>query len=153
TGMSAVAGLLKAAGYHVTGSDGELYPPVSTLLARTGISCSTGYRPENLRPGTDQVVVGNAVSKSNPEVLAAQERGLRMLSFPQTLSEFFLKDKQPLVVVGTHGKTTTTSLLAWVLESAGLHPGVLIGGWAKNFNGNYQLGKGKYFVIEGDEYD
>jgi UDP-N-acetylmuramate: L-alanyl-gamma-D-glutamyl-meso-diaminopimelate ligase len=153
TGMSGVAGLLKAAGYRVTGSDGDLYPPVSTLLAGLGISWSTGYRPENLTPDTDLVVVGNAVSKSNPEVLAAQERGLRMLSFPQALSEFFLKDKKPLVVVGTHGKTTTTSLLAWVLESAGLQPGVLIGGWAKNFNGNHQLGKGRYFVIEGDEYD
>jgi UDP-N-acetylmuramate: L-alanyl-gamma-D-glutamyl-meso-diaminopimelate ligase len=153
TGMSAVAGLLKAAGYRVTGSDGDLYPPVSTLLDRLGIVRATGYRPENLPSDTDLVVVGNAVSKSNPEVLAAQERGLRMLSFPQALSEFFLKDKQPLVVVGTHGKTTTTSLLAWVLESAGLQPGVMIGGWAKNFNGNYQLGKGRYFVIEGDEYD
>ena len=106
-----------------------------------------------MQPTADLVVVGNAVSKSNPEVLAAQERGLRMLSFPQTLSEFFLKDKQPLVVVGTHGKTTTTSLLAWVLESAGLQPGVMIGGWAKNFDGNYRLGKGRHFVIEGDEYD
>jgi len=153
TGMSALAGLLKAAGYRVTGSDGELYPPVSTLLARLGIDRSNGYKPENLAPDTDLVVVGNAVSKSNPEVLAAQERGLRMLSFPQTLSEFFLKDKQPLVIVGTHGKTTTTSLLAWVLESAGLQPGVMIGGWAKNFDGNYRLGKGRYFVIEGDEYD
>ncbi|HXC61371.1 MAG TPA: UDP-N-acetylmuramate:L-alanyl-gamma-D-glutamyl-meso-diaminopimelate ligase [Nitrospiria bacterium] len=153
TGMSALAGLLKAAGYYVAGSDGDLYPPVSSLLARLGITRSTGYRPENIAPGTDLVVVGNAVSKSNPEVLAAQERGLRMLSFPQTLSEFFLKDKQPIVVAGTHGKTTTTSLMAWVLESAGLQPGTMIGGWAKSFNGNYQLGKGRYFVVEGDEYD
>jgi len=153
TGMSALAGLLKAAGYYVTGSDGELYPPVSSLLARLGIARSTGYRPDNLAPDIDMVVVGNAVSKNNPEVLAAQDRGLRMLSFPQTLSELFLKDKRPIVVVGTHGKTTTTALLAWVLESAGLQPGTLIGGWANNFNGNYQLGKGRYFVIEGDEYD
>ncbi len=153
TGMSALAGLLKAAGYRVTGSDGELYPPVSSLLARLGITWLTGYRPENLTPETDLVVVGNAVSKSNPEVLAAQDRGLRMVSFPQALSDFFLKDKQPIVVAGTHGKTTTTALMAWVLESAGLQPGAMIGGWAKNFHGNHQLGKGRYFVVEGDEYD
>jgi len=153
TGMSALAGLLKAMGYSVTGSDGELYPPVSSLLARLGIAWSTGYRPENIAPDIDLVVVGNAVSKSNVEVLAAQGRGLRMVSFPQALHDIFLKDKQPIVVVGTHGKTTTTALLAWVLESAGLQPGVMIGGWAKNFNGNHQLGKGRFFVIEGDEYD
>jgi len=153
TGMSALAGLFKAAGCYVTGSDGELYPPVSNLLTRLGIPWSTGYRPENLAPETDLVVVGNAVSKNNPEVLAAQERGLRMLSFPQTLSDFFLTDKQPIVVVGTHGKTTTTALMAWVLESAGFQPGAMIGGWAKNFHGNHQLGKGRYFVVEGDEYD
>jgi UDP-N-acetylmuramate: L-alanyl-gamma-D-glutamyl-meso-diaminopimelate ligase len=153
TGMSALAGLLKAAGYHVTGSDGELYPPVSSLLARLGISWFTGYRPENIAPGIDLVVVGNAVSQSNPEVLVAQGRGLRMISFPQALHDFFLKDKQSIVIVGTHGKTTTTALMAWVLESAGLQPGAMIGGWAKNFQGNHQIGKGRYFVVEGDEYD
>ncbi len=151
--MAALAGLLKKAGHLVTGSDTQIYPPMSTLLQDAGIPCKIGYDAAHIEPKTDLVIIGNAVSKTNPEVIATLERGLPYLSMPAALGEFFLKGKQSLVVTGTHGKTTTSSLLAWVLTSAGLDPGMMIGGWVKNFNSNHRLGKGEVFVVEGDEYD
>jgi UDP-N-acetylmuramate: L-alanyl-gamma-D-glutamyl-meso-diaminopimelate ligase len=152
TGMGSLAGMLKSAGYHVTGSDLNVYPPMSTLLAAQGIVPYAGFRPEHL-DGADLVVVGNAVSKTNPEVEAMLERGLPYRSLPQALAEFFIGDRHAMVVTGTHGKTTTTALLAWVLTAGGRDPGAMIGGWAKNFDGNYRLGQGEHVVIEGDEYD
>ncbi len=153
TGMAALAGLLKKAGHTVTGSDTQIYPPMSTLLEEAGIPCKVGYDPAHIEPTTDLVIVGNAVGKTNPEVLAVQERGVPYFSMAAALGDFFLKEKQSLVVAGTHGKTTTSSLLAWVLASAGVDPGMMIGGWVKNFNSNHRLGKGDFFVVEGDEYD
>lgn len=153
TGMAALAGLLKKAGHAVSGSDTQIYPPMSTLLQEAGIPCKIGYNPSNIEPNTDLVVIGNAVGKTNPEVVATLERGLPYFSMPAALGEFFLKGKRSLVVAGTHGKTTTSSLLAWVLTSGGCDPGMMIGGWVKNFNSNHRLGKGEAFVVEGDEYD
>jgi len=151
--MAALAGLLKKAGHQVTGSDTQIYPPMSTLLESAGIPCKIGYDPAHIDPNTDLVIIGNAVGKTNPEVVATLERKLPYLSMPAALGEFFLKGKQSLVVAGTHGKTTTSSLLAWGLTSAGLDPGMMIGGWVKNFNSNHRLGGGNFFVVEGDEYD
>ena len=151
--MAALARMLKTAGYRVTGSDANVYPPMSTMLERQGISYRVGFRPENIEPDTDLVVIGNAVSKTNPEVLAVLERGIPYRSFPQALAEFFLQNRVPIVVAGTHGKTTTSAMMAWVLDCAGLDPGFLIGGWVKNFDANSRPGTGRYFVVEGDEYD
>lgn len=153
TGMAALAGLLKKAGHDVSGSDTQVYPPMSTLLENASIVCKNGYDPAHIDPKTDLVIIGNAVGKNNPEVVATLERKLPYFSLASALGEFFLKEKRSLVVTGTHGKTTTSSLLAWVLASAGLDPGMMIGGWVKNFNTNHRLGKGAYFVVEGDEYD
>jgi len=151
--MAALARMLKAAGYRVSGSDANVYPPMSTLLEREGIPYRIGFRPENIEPDTDLVVVGNAVSKTNPEVQAVLDRGITFRSFPQALAEFFLANRTPIVITGTHGKTTTSALMAWVLETAGLDPGFLIGGWVINFDANSRPGTGRYFVVEGDEYD
>lgn len=153
TGMTALAGLLIRDGHTLTGSDQNLYPPMSELLAELRIPCFQGYRADQIPKDIDFVVIGNAIGKNNPEVLAVQERGLPYFSMPQAVSHFFLEGKEPLVVAGTHGKTTTCALLAWILESAGKDPGLMIGGWIKNFDGNHKLGKGKWFVLEGDEYD
>lgn len=152
TGMGSLAGMLKASGYHVTGSDQNVYPPMSTWLADQGIVPYSGFAPEHL-DGADLVIVGNAVSKTNPEVAAMLERGLAYRSFPQALAEFFIRDRHSMVVAGTHGKTTTTALLAWVLTSAGRDPGAMIGGAAKNFDGNFRVGAGRFVAVEGDEYD
>lgn len=154
TGMASLAGLLKEKGYEVTGSDQNVYPPMSDQLAAMGAKVLTGYKPENLdiaKP--DLVVVGNAISKDNPEVLEVQKRGLTLMSMPQAIAELFLENKFPIVVAGTHGKTTTSSLLAWILERSGQSPSFFIGGILKNFGRSYQLGQGDYFVLEGDEYD
>jgi UDP-N-acetylmuramate: L-alanyl-gamma-D-glutamyl-meso-diaminopimelate ligase len=151
--MGALAGLLKEAGHEVRGSDQNVYPPMSDFLAAQGIPVALGYRPENLDWGPDRVVVGNACRRDHAEVLAATERGLPLLSFPQALSEMFLVSRHPVVVTGTHGKTTTTSLLAWLLQSAGRDPGLLVGGIARNFGASFRLGRGEAFVVEGDEYD
>ena len=152
-GMSALAGMLQARGFRVTGSDQNVYPPMSTQLEALGIELRQGFSPEHVADHPDLIVVGNAVSRSNPEVQAMLERGLPFLSFPQALAEFFLQDRHSIVVVGTHGKTTTASLMAWVLETAGLDPSYMIGGIPRNFEANYKLGNGTFFVIEGDEYD
>ncbi|MFQ5715479.1 MAG: UDP-N-acetylmuramate:L-alanyl-gamma-D-glutamyl-meso-diaminopimelate ligase [Nitrospinales bacterium] len=153
TGMSALAGLLKEAGYNVSGSDSAIYPPVSSLLANYGIEIKPGYKKENLPDQADFVVIGNAVSKTNEEARAVLASATPYASFPQALSDFFLKTRKPLVVAGTHGKTTTASLLSWTLEAVGLKPGFMVGGWLNNFNSNYRLPQGEYFVVEGDEYD
>ncbi len=151
--MSALAGMLQSRGFRVTGSDQHVYPPMSTQLEALGIELRQGFSPDHLADHPDLVVVGNAVSQSNPEVQAMLAQNLPFLSFPQALAEFFLGERHPIVVAGTHGKTTTASLMAWVLESAGLDPSYMIGGIPRNFGTNYQLGRGSFFVVEGDEYD
>lgn len=153
TGMGALAGMLKEAGFEVTGSDHHVYPPMSTFLAERGIQIAEGFKAENLSHRPDLVVVGNAVSKDNPEVVGMFEMGLPFCSFPQALNRFFIHGKAALTVTGTHGKTTTAALLAWVLAYAGLDPGFMVGGILKNFDRNYNIGTGPYFVVEGDEYD
>lgn len=154
TGMGALAGLLREAGHEVRGSDGPLYPPMSTLLDELAISRFEGYRAENLDWGPDRVVVGNICRVDHPEASAARERGLSLTSFPALLSELFLAERPSLTVAGTHGKTTTSTLLAHLLTSAGLRPGFLIGGVPRNFPHSFSLGaEGAPFVVEGDEYD
>lgn len=153
TGMGSFAGLLKAAGHRVRGSDENVYPPMSDKLAAWGIPVASGYRPENLDPAPDLVVVGNVIKRNNPEAMAVVERGLTATSFPAALGELFLEHKHSVVVAGTHGKTTTTSMIAWLLTAAGRDPGLLVGGVPQNFGEGFRLGNGEYFVVEGDEYD
>ena len=153
TGMGALAGMLKEAGFEVTGSDHHVYPPMSTFLSERGIQIAKGFQPENLFHEPDLVVVGNAVSKDNPEVVRMLEMDLLFCSLPQALNRFFIHGKAALTITGTHGKTTTAALLAWVLSMAGLDPGFMVGGILKNFDRNYNIGTGPYFVVEGDEYD
>ena len=153
TGMASLAGLLQKSGYLVTGSDANIYPPMSTLLKSSGIDIKSGYQRNNITADIDQVIVGNAVSKDNSEVLAVQEKGIPYISFPEAIKKFYLKNQKSLVVTGTHGKTTTTALLSWVLHSAKRKPGFMVGGWMKNFDGNHAIPEGKFFVSEGDEYD
>ncbi len=151
--MGTLAGMLKAKGFKVSGSDDNVYPPMSTQLEKWGIQIQKGFKAENLNPKPDLVVVGNAVSKTNPEVAALLESGIEYISLPQALERFFLQDKKSLVCCGTHGKTTTTSLLSWVLYDCGLDPSFLVGGIPQNFDSSFRIGKGSHFVIEGDEYD
>ncbi|HYR96781.1 MAG TPA: Mur ligase domain-containing protein [Candidatus Binatus sp.] len=151
-GMSALAGLLKAAGYVVTGSDEQVYPPASTLLEELGIPVLPGWDPARL-DGVDLVVCGNAVRRTNAEAEAAAARGLRMVSMPAALEEMFLAGRSPLVVAGTHGKTTSAAMLAWVLARTGRDPGFLIGGVPRGLGRSFALGRGPWFVVEGDEYD
>src|ERR1700682_1815062 len=153
TAMASLAGLLKAAGHEVTGSDENVYPPMSDELKQMGIAYNQGYRPENLSHRPDIVVVGNVVSRGNPELEEVLIQKLRYTPAAATIKEEFIWGRHSLAVAGTHGKTTTTSLLAWALESAGLNPGFLIGGVAENFGTSYRLTDSKYFVIEADEYD
>jgi UDP-N-acetylmuramate: L-alanyl-gamma-D-glutamyl-meso-diaminopimelate ligase len=152
-GMAALAGMLKQRGLRVTGSDEKIYPPMSTLLERLEIPVLEGYRPDNLTPRPDVVVIGNKVSRGNAEVQAVLSAGLPYLSFPEALAEFFLTGRRSLVVVGTHGKTTSTAMLARVLEQAGRDPSVMVGGDSIDLGGNFKLGGGEFFVVEGDEYD
>ena len=151
--MAALAGLLKGAGHKVSGSDTNIYPPMSVLLENAGIPVLPGYRKENIKGDIDLVIVGNTVSKTNEEVRAVLEAGLDYTSFPEALSRFFLEGRKSLVVAGTHGKTTTAALLTWVLHASGRNPGFMVGGWLKNFDNNHQVPEGGYFVTEGDEYD
>jgi hypothetical protein len=148
-GMTALAGMLQQRGYRVTGSDETLYPPMSLVVERLGIPLFTGYRPENLAPPPDLVIVGNKVSRDNPEVQGLLASGIPYLSLPEALAQFFIAGHRSLVVAGTHGKTTSTAMLAWVLEQAG-DPGLMVGG--EPDGGNFKLG-GRLFVVEGDEYD
>jgi UDP-N-acetylmuramate: L-alanyl-gamma-D-glutamyl-meso-diaminopimelate ligase len=153
TGMGALACMLKEAGYEVGGSDQHVYPPISEFLKNHEIPIQIGFHPDNLRSHPDLVVVGNAVSKDNAEVRAMQEMGLPYCSMPQAVNRFAAAGKRQLVVAGTHGKTTTSSFLAWLLATADLDPSFLIGGIVSNFNSNYRVGQGNYIVLEGDEYD
>jgi UDP-N-acetylmuramate: L-alanyl-gamma-D-glutamyl-meso-diaminopimelate ligase len=154
TGMGSFAGMLKAAGYEVTGSDENVYPPMSTQLEKWGIDVMQGYRPENLdRARPDLVVVGNVVRQVNAEATAMRERGLPHVSFPAALGELFIGPRHGVVVVGTHGKTTTSAMMGFLLHHAGRDPSFLVGGVTRDFESNYRLGKGPHFVVEGDEYD
>jgi len=153
TGMASLAGMLKASGHQVQGSDQNVYPPMSTILEQAGIPVFSPYDAKNLESSPELVIVGNAISRGNAEAEEVLAKGIPYLSMPQALAKFYLQGKKSLVVAGTHGKTTTASLLAWVLETAGKEPSFFIGGIPKNFGSNFKLGKGEYFVMEGDEYD
>ena len=153
TAMASVAGLLKSAGHTVTGSDENVYPPMSDLLQSLGITYHQGYAPANLRPRPDVVIVGNAISRGNPELEQVLDDRIPYTSAAATVKEEFLRGRTVLAVAGTHGKTTTTSLLAWLLEHAGLSPSFLVGGIAENFGTSFRLTDSPFFVIEADEYD
>jgi UDP-N-acetylmuramate: L-alanyl-gamma-D-glutamyl-meso-diaminopimelate ligase len=153
TAMGSLAGLLRAKGHRVTGSDHGVYPPMSEILDDLGIVWADGFSPINLKPTPDRVVVGNAISRGNAELEAVLDQGLHYTSAAQTLKDEFLRGRRVLAVAGTHGKTTTTSILAWLLESAGLDPSFLIGGVAENFGTSFRWTEGPLFVIEADEYD
>ncbi len=153
TGMAPLAALLQRQGHRVRGVDGPLYPPMSTLIEREGIVPHVGWDPAHLSPPPDLVIVGNAVPRANPEAQEVERRGLPRLSMPQALARFCLTGRRPLVVAGTHGKTTTTAMAAWVWHAAGSDPGYLIGGLPKDLPGSFALGSGERFVVEGDEYN
>ena len=152
-GMASLAGMLKEKGFRVTGSDANVYPPMSTQLERLGIRLSSPYAAGNIPGDADLVIVGNAVSRDNPECAEAARRGLPTLSMPQAVADYFIKGKESVVVAGTHGKTTTTSLMAWALFALGEDPSFLVGGVPTNFPVSYRVGGGRHFVVEGDEYD
>lgn len=151
--MGGIARLAREAGHTVSGSDQNVYPPMSTQLAQLGVTVKQGYRAEHLQPAPDCVVIGNALSRGNPAVEYVLNQGLPYTSGPSFLAQHILRDRWVLAVAGTHGKTTTSSMLAWILEHAGLEPGFLIGGVAQNFGVSARLGKAPFFVIEADEYD
>jgi UDP-N-acetylmuramate: L-alanyl-gamma-D-glutamyl-meso-diaminopimelate ligase len=151
--MGSVAAELRERGFSVTGSDENIYPPMSIFLEKKGIALKEGYRAENIPANVDIVVVGNVIKRGNPEVEAVLNRKLFYLSLPEVLKNYFLRGHHNLVVTGTHGKTTTTALLAWIMEKAGHKPGYLVGGLSKNLAQGARLNRSKYFVIEGDEYD
>ncbi len=153
TFMGSLAILAKQMGYRVSGCDANVYPPMSTQLEEQGIELMSGYEVSHLMPRPDLVVIGNALSRGNPMVEHVLDNRLAYTSGPQWLRDYLLKDKWVLAVAGTHGKTSTSSMLAWILEYAGLNPGYLIGGIPKNFNVSARLGKSAFFVVEADEYD
>jgi UDP-N-acetylmuramate: L-alanyl-gamma-D-glutamyl-meso-diaminopimelate ligase len=153
TAMATLAAMLKARGHHVQGSDHAVYPPMSDFLAAEAIPVLDGYHADHITTDVDLVVVGNAISRGNPELEEVLDRKMRYVSLPEAIRDHFLWDARSIVIAGTHGKTTTTSLAGWLLTAAGRDPSVLVGGIAGNFNGSYRLGSGRDFVIEGDEYD
>ena len=153
TAMASLAGMLQERGFRVTGSDAAAYPPMSTFLESLGIPVAQPFAEANLNPRPDLVVVGNALSRGNVELECLLDERIPFCSLPQLLHDEFLVGKDVLVVAGTHGKTTTTSMLAWIFETAGLQPSFLIGGIAENFGRSFGLGEGKHFILEGDEYD
>src|SRR5579863_5513563 len=153
TFMGGIAAIARAAGHRVTGSDRNVYPPMSTQLEALGIDVIQGFEAAQLDPAPDIVVVGNVMTRGYPVVEALLERGLPYTSGPEWLAREVLKDRWVLAVAGTHGKTTTSSMVAWILEHAGLAPGFLIGGVPQNFGVSARLGSGALFVIEADEYD
>ena len=153
TAMASLAGMLQQRGFRVTGSDAAAYPPMSDFLASLGIPVTQPFAVENLKPAPDLVVVGNALSRGNVEVEHILDQRIPFCSLPQILHDEFLVGKEVLVVAGTHGKTTTTSMLSWIFHASGQQPSFLIGGIAENFGSSFQLGQGKHFILEGDEYD
>ena len=153
TAMASLAGMLAERGFRVTGSDAAAYPPMSDFLKSLGIPVLQPFAVHNLNPAPDLVVVGNAISRGNVELEQVLDQRIPFCSLPQLLHDEFLRGKEVLVVAGTHGKTTTTSMLSWIFEVAGMQPSFLIGGIAENFGRSFQLGGGKHFIIEGDEYD
>ncbi len=153
TAMGSLAAMLKERGYDVRGSDAMAYPPMSTWLADRGIDIMMGYAQENLDWEPDLVIVGNVVRATYEDAVAAREREIPSISLPEAMRHLFIQDRRSLVITGTHGKTTTTSMLAWIMDQAGTQPGFMVGGITGNFGSNYKLGQGDCFVIEGDEYD
>jgi UDP-N-acetylmuramate: L-alanyl-gamma-D-glutamyl-meso-diaminopimelate ligase len=153
TAMASLAGLLKQRGFKVTGSDAAAYPPMSDFLAAMSIPVSQPYSEVNLKPRPDWVVVGNAISRGNVELEHVLDERIPFRSLPDTLYDFFLRTREPIVVAGTHGKTTTTSILAWIFQAAGKDPSFLVGGIAENFGSSFALRQGRHFILEGDEYD
>jgi UDP-N-acetylmuramate: L-alanyl-gamma-D-glutamyl-meso-diaminopimelate ligase len=153
TAMASLAGMLQARGHRVTGSDEHVYPPMSTMLEGLGIPIMRGYDAGNLGLAPDCVVVGNAIPRGNPEVESTLNRRLLYRSLPEVLKDEFIRGRRSLVVTGTHGKTTTTSLAAWVMDRGGLDPSFLVGGVVQNFGASFRVTKSDYFIIEGDEYD
>src|SRR3954451_20715508 len=153
TAMASLAGMLSERGFRVTGSDSAAYPPMSDFLRSLGIFIAQPFAVGNLKPEPDLVVIGNAISRGNLELEHVLYQRIPFCSLPQLLHDEFLKGKEVIVVAGTHGKTTTTSMLSWIFEVAEAKPSFLIGGIAENFNRSFQLGSGPHFIIEGDEYD
>jgi len=153
TAMGSVAAAMRQRGFKITGSDQGIYPPMSTFLETQGIELSAGFKPENIPAGTDTVVVGNAISRGNPELESVLDRKLLYTSLPEVLKHHFLHGRRNLVVTGTHGKTTTSSLLTWILESAGKNPSHMIGGIPKNLGQGARFTDSEFTVLEGDEYD
>jgi UDP-N-acetylmuramate: L-alanyl-gamma-D-glutamyl-meso-diaminopimelate ligase len=153
TAMAALAGMLVDRGFSVTGSDNQLYEPTLSLLKNSRVGLMTGFSPANLSPAPDLAVIGNVIVPTNPEAVALLASPIPYLSMPEALWHFFLKDRRVLMVAGTHGKTTSTAIMAHVLEAAGRDPSMLVGGLANDFGSNYRLGSGEDFIIEGDEYD
>ena len=153
TGMGALACMLQDLGFKVTGSDQQVYPPMSDFLAEKGVDLFSGFSPSHLDPAPDLVIIGNAVTRNNVEARHVMENQIPYCSMPQALNHFVARDKKIILVTGTHGKTTTSAIIAHLLHEVGLDPTFMIGGILKNFNSNYRLGNGDYIVIEGDEYD
>lgn len=153
TAMASLAGMLQERGFRVTGSDAAAYPPMSNFLASLGIPVSQPFDAKNLKPHPELVVVGNAISRGNVELEYILNERVPFCSLPQILHDEFLVGKEVLVVAGTHGKTTTTSMLSWIFQTAGMDPSFLIGGIPENFGSSFRLGNGKFFILEGDEYD
>src|SRR3984957_18460474 len=153
TAMASLAGMLKQRGFRVTGSDAAAYPPMSDFLRELEIPLAQPFAAQNLEPRPDLVVVGNAMSRGNVELEEVLDQRIPFCSLPQLLHDEFLRGKEVLVVAGTHGKTTTTSMVAWIFDCAGLQPSFLIGGIAESFGSSFHLGMGKHFIVEGDEYD
>ena len=151
--MASLAGMLKALGHQVTGSDENVYPPMSTMLESLGIRIMQGYSADHLTPAPDCVVVGNAIPRGNPEVESTLNRKISYRSLPEVVKEELIRGRRSLVVAGTHGKTTTASLAAWVMDQGGLDPSFLVGGVVQNFGASFRVTDSEYFVIEGDEYD
>lgn len=153
TGMGTLACILKEMGYEVTGSDKDVYPPMSDFLAEKKVKLFPGFDRENLAYGPDLAIIGNAVTRENPEARAVMDLNIPYLSMPQAVNQFIAADKRIILVTGTHGKTTTSAIMAHILETAGLGPSFLVGGILRDFNSSFQIGSGQYMVIEGDEYD
>lgn len=153
TAMASLAGILKDLGYRVTGSDQNVYPPMSTQLEKLGIPIQLGFKKENLNPRPDLIIVGNVVSRTNPEAEAMLEAGIPYTSLPKAMGEFVIGSRESFVIAGTHGKTTTTSIMSWVSDAMGLGAGFLIGGIPLNYGKSFRAPTGNAFVIEGDEYD